>query len=568
VTATVGTGTMNLGAASSGFRSFAQAVTDGALASGATVYYGIQDGINWENGSGTYTAGSPDTLTRTVSSSSAGGVSLISLSGSAIVAIVLNQMSVATQALGDNSNNLATTAFVQGISGGTTTQSIAGSTTPVNLSATQAGAGVIIVNGAITGNINVTVPATSNKFLFSNQTTGAFTVTITTPSGTGITVPSGTASSVYCDGTNILNSSELAVTQPLNDSSTFIATTAFVQGISGGLTSVSVAGSINVTLTPVQAATGIIVLTGAIGASISVIVPTASNKFTISNTTSGAFTITVKTAAGTGIIVGQGFNLSLFCDGTNVVRSGNDFSNVALTGGTINGVTIGATTATTGIFTSLSATSGINNTTIGVTTPLAGKFTTLTASSGITSTAIGASSPSTGAFTTLSATGAVSGAGFSTFALLASPTFSGTPTLPTGTIAVTQTAAGGSGSTAIATTAFVRAVAGQAGASIQWTGGTIVTNGTYYFSIYTPYPGTINSMDYFTQASTSFIANVEIAGTSVTSLSAITVNSATQANTAASGANTFTTGQVISVVITSATGSPTAAVLSLRITKS
>lgn len=39
------------------------------------------------------------------------------------------------------------------------------------------------------------------------------------------------------------------------------------------------------------------------------------------------------------------------------------------------------------------------------------------------------------------------------YALLASPTFTGTPTLPTGTIATTQTAA--NNTTAVATTAFV-----------------------------------------------------------------------------------------------------------------
>ena len=47
-----------------------------------------------------------------------------------------------------------------------------------------------------------------------------------------------------------------------------------------------------------------------------------------------------------------------------------------------------------------------------------------------------------------------SGASISGFAPLASPTFSGTPTLPTGTIATTQTAA--DNSTNVATTAFVR----------------------------------------------------------------------------------------------------------------
>jgi hypothetical protein len=102
---------------------------------------------------------------------------------------------------------------------------------------------------------------------------------------------------------------------------------------------------------------------------------------------------------------------------------------------------------------------------------------------------------------------------------------------------------------------------------LEWTGGVLVANGTYYFAISAPYGGTILSLDYVTAASTSFVANIQIAGTSVTSLSAITVNSATVANTAATGANTFTAGQVITVVITSATSSPTNAVLNLRIAK-
>ena len=102
---------------------------------------------------------------------------------------------------------------------------------------------------------------------------------------------------------------------------------------------------------------------------------------------------------------------------------------------------------------------------------------------------------------------------------------------------------------------------------LQWTGGTVVANGTYWFSISTPYGGTILSMDYATSGSTSFVANVKIAGASVTSLSAITVNSATVANTLATGANVFTAGQVITVAITSATGSPTNAILNLRFAK-
>jgi hypothetical protein len=75
----------------------------------------------------------------------------------------------------------------------------------------------------------------------------------------------------------------------------------------------------------------------------------------------------------------------------------------------------------------------------------------------INASAIGGTTPAAGSFTTLAASGAVSGAGFTTllapYAPLASPAFTGTPSLPTGTTAITQTA--GNNTTAIATTAFV-----------------------------------------------------------------------------------------------------------------
>jgi len=51
---------------------------------------------------------------------------------------------------------------------------------------------------------------------------------------------------------------------------------------------------------------------------------------------------------------------------------------VAITGGTIDNTTIGATTATTGAFTTLTSTGGAVNGTIGATTPAAGTFTTIT----------------------------------------------------------------------------------------------------------------------------------------------------------------------------------------------
>lgn len=90
------------------------------------------------------------------------------------------------------------------------------------------------------------------------------------------------------------------------------------------LTSKSVAGSADVTLSTTEAQCRILKLTGIITGNINVIVPTAVWQWTVNNATSGAFTLTVKTTAGTGIVVGTGKNATLYCDGTNVVRATAD----------------------------------------------------------------------------------------------------------------------------------------------------------------------------------------------------------------------------------------------------
>lgn len=89
----------------------------------------------------------------------------------------------------------------------------------------------------------------------------------------------------------------------------------------GGLNAQSVAGSANVTLSTANARFPIQVYTGALTGNISVIVPNVNRTWMVHNNTSGTFSLTYKTSAGTGVVVPQGGRAMLYADGTNVNRA-------------------------------------------------------------------------------------------------------------------------------------------------------------------------------------------------------------------------------------------------------
>lgn len=94
---------------------------------------------------------------------------------------------------------------------------------------------------------------------------------------------------------------------------------AFTGGSQGTITNIS-ATNVDITLTTAQSYAIILQVSGTLTANVNIIVPTTTAQYTVYNGTTGAFTLTFKTSAGTGITVATGKRAIVYCDGTNVVR--------------------------------------------------------------------------------------------------------------------------------------------------------------------------------------------------------------------------------------------------------
>lgn len=89
-----------------------------------------------------------------------------------------------------------------------------------------------------------------------------------------------------------------------------------------GITAVTGLTNTNVTLTPAQFKNDMLTLAGTLTGNVQLIFPAHLKRWLIINNTTGDFSITCKTAAGTGVIVTQAQSVEVYCDGTNVLPTG------------------------------------------------------------------------------------------------------------------------------------------------------------------------------------------------------------------------------------------------------
>ncbi|WP_257755199.1 hypothetical protein [Burkholderia glumae] len=93
----------------------------------------------------------------------------------------------------------------------------------------------------------------------------------------------------------------------------------WVPGYNYGVTVVSGLTNANVTLSPLQAAKSRILVSGALTGNVSMIFPAWTKEWEVVNNTTGAFSLTATTAAGTGVTLPAGSTI-ITGDGTNIVQ--------------------------------------------------------------------------------------------------------------------------------------------------------------------------------------------------------------------------------------------------------
>jgi hypothetical protein len=192
------------------------------------------------------------------------------------------------------------------------------------------------LTGTVSAAQNLIVPAIEKQYIVNN--TLGYDITVKNSTGTGVAVPAGKSMIVFNTGSNVV------------ETVTALATGTVIPVANGGTGVTTSTGTTNVVLSASPTLTG------------TPLAPTASPGTNTTQIATTAFVGAAVTAA----------------TGSLGTMSTQNASSVAITGGAINGTTVGASTASTGAFTTLSANSTTalsGTTTLSGTTSITGALT-------------------------------------------------------------------------------------------------------------------------------------------------------------------------------------------------
>jgi hypothetical protein len=214
-----------------------------------------------------------------------------------------------------------------------------GAGTSSAVAASLAGAGLVAISTTLNEEMEVSTRAVNYVIVNADRanvqawTGGSGTFTLPNPATVGANwfvivknIGSGSLTLTPTSGT-IDDSGSLILA--VNDSAWLVSdgTDFFTVGLGQEVNSVfdfisvNVAGTGNYTLTGAELNRVAYQFTGILTGNRSIIVPASVQQYWVANDTTGAFTLTVKTAAGTGELVAQGQRRILYCDGTNVISA-------------------------------------------------------------------------------------------------------------------------------------------------------------------------------------------------------------------------------------------------------
>lgn len=211
---------------------------------------------------------------------------------------------------GDRLNSNVLSLVDQAVAGYTSVALAADSVTlsVENGSVDQARSAMLDFNGTLTSSVDVVIPSVSKQYLVRNNTSGSFSITMKCNGGSGVAVPQGYTTLVYCDGVSVRSAFGAAANREIGTSGTNLveASTADIRYVQASADTTITGAK---TFTSTAAFTGRVSVTGSVEVHNVIVVSGAARGVLV--TLTDAASIVVSADLGNNFVVTLGGNRTL-----------------------------------------------------------------------------------------------------------------------------------------------------------------------------------------------------------------------------------------------------------------